>query len=321
MVAGWPDLLADDPTDWLLEEDNPSVRYYALRSLMELPDDDRQVVAAKQAIMQSGPVPVILAAQNDEGYWVKPGSGYSPKYTGSVWQIMFLARFAVDGSDERVARGCEYVLNHSMASNGGFSPYATPIPSTTIDCLNGNLIHAFYRLGWGHDERVQSAVTQLCRRIARKHFECTANAKLPCAWGAAKALLGLSAVPRAERSDEVKAAIEEGADFLLSRDLAVADYPCWERVSTVWQKFGFPLGYTSNVLEALGALSELGYGARPALHNAIKLVLSKQDWQGRWKMETSLNGKMWINIEARGQPSKWVTLQAVQTLKRVFGGN
>ena len=33
MVAGWPDFLVDDPTDWLLEEDNPSVRYLALRSL------------------------------------------------------------------------------------------------------------------------------------------------------------------------------------------------------------------------------------------------------------------------------------------------
>jgi hypothetical protein len=53
MVSGWPDFLADDPTDWLLEENNPSVRYHALRTLMELPEDDRQVVAAKRAIMES----------------------------------------------------------------------------------------------------------------------------------------------------------------------------------------------------------------------------------------------------------------------------
>jgi hypothetical protein len=38
-------------------------------------------------------------------------------------------------------------------------------------------------------------------------------------------------------------------------------------------------------------------------------------------METSLNGKMWADIEAKGKPSKWVTLQAVQMLKRVFGGD
>jgi hypothetical protein len=319
MVAGWPDFLADDPTDWLLEEDNPSVRYHALRSLMELPEDDRPVVAARRAIMESGPVPAILTAQHEEGYWAKPGTGYSPKYRGTVWQIMLLAHLAADGSEERVAQTCEYVLTHSIARNGAFS--VTGVPSAAIDCLNGNLIHAFYRLGWGRDERVQQAVQRLCAAISQKHFECAANAKLSCAWGAVKALLAFSAMPPEERTGDVKATIEETAAFLLSRNLAVADYPCPERVSSTWQKFGFPLSYSTNVLEALHVMSALGYGAQPALRDAIRLVLSKQDWQGRWKMESSLNGKIWVDIEARGKPSKWVTLQAVQTLKNVFGGN
>jgi len=321
MVAGWPDFLADDPTDWLLEEDNPSVRYHALRSLMELPGDDKQVVAARHAIMESGPVPVILAAQHEDGYWVKPGTGYRPKYQGTVWQLMLLAHLAADGSEERVARACEYVLTHSVAKNGAFSVSAVPIPSTTVDCLNGNLIHAFYRLGWGRDERVQQAVHQLCTAISRKQFECSYNQKLPCAWGAVKALLALSAVPPEARTGDVKAAIDEGAAFLLSRNLVVADYPCPERVSSTWLKFGFPLTYSTNVLEALHVMAELGYGSQLGLRDAIRFVLSKQDWQGRWKMESSLNGKMWVDIEARGKPSKWVTLRAVQTLKRVFGGN
>ena len=319
MVAGWPDFLADDPTDWLLEEDNPSVRYHALRSLMELPEEDRQVVAARRAIMETGPVPVILAAQHEDGYWSKPGTGYRPKYQGTVWQLMLLGHLAAEGSDGRVARACEYVLTHSRAKNDAFS--VTGVPSAAIDCLNGNLIHAFYRLGWGRDERVQQAVHRLCAAISEKHFECTANAKLPCAWGAVKAFLAFSAMPVEERTGDVKAAIEEGAAFLLSRNLVVADYPCPERVSSTWLKFGFPLSYSTNVLEALHVLSALGYGSQPALRDAIRFVLSKQDWQGRWKMESSLNRKMWVNIEAKGKPSKWVTLQAVQTLKRIFGGN
>lgn len=319
MVAGWPDLLADDPTDWLLEEDNPSVRYLALRSLLELPEENNQVAAAGRAIMKTGPVPVILAAQHDDGYWVKPGTGYLPKYQGTAWQIMFLAQLAADGSDKQVAKACEYVLTHGRAKNGAFS--VTGVPSVAIDCLNGNLIHAFYRLGWGQDERVQQAVGELCGAVSQKHFQCPANAKLPCAWGAVKALLAFSSIPAEERTAGVQAAIEEGVAFLLSRSLVVADYPCRERVSSNWLKFGFPLNYTSNVLEALHVMAELGYGAQPALRDAIRFVLSKQDWQGRWKMESSLNNKMWVNIEAKGQPSKWVTLQAVQTLKRVFGGN
>ena len=319
MVAGWPDFLADDPTDWLLEEDNPSVRYHALRSLVELPEDDRQVVAARRAIMEAGPVPVILAAQDEEGYWAKPGLGYGPKYQGTAWQVILLGLFGADGSDERVAKACEYVLNHSRAKNGAFS--VTGVPSAAIDCLNGNLIHAYYRLGWGQDARVQEVVRQLCGRIARKHFECAANSKQPCAWGAVKALRAFSAMPPEERVGDVKAAIHEATSFLLSRNLAVADYPYTERVNSTWFKFGFPTSYSTNVLEALQAMADFGYGARPELRDAIRLVLSKQDSQGRWKMEWSLNGKMWVDIEEKGKPSKWVTLQALQTLKRIFGGN
>ena len=319
MVSGWPDLLADDPTDWLLEDDNASVRYLALRSLMESPEDNRQVLAARRAIMETGPVPVILVAQHEDGYWSKPGTGYSPKYQGSVWQLMFLGHLAADGADERVAKACEYILTNSRAKNGAFS--VTGAPSVAIDCLNGNLIHAFYHLGWGHDERVQQAVHQLCAAISQKHFQCAANARLPCAWGAVKALLAFSALPPQERTDEVKAAVEEAAAILLSRNLVVADYPCAERVSSTWLKFGFPLSYSTNVLEALHVMAELGYGSQPILGDAIRFVLSKQDLLGRWKMESSLNGKMWANIEARGKPSKWVTLRAVQTLKRIFGGN
>lgn len=317
-MIGFSDFLNADPTDWLLEEDNPSVRYLTLRSIVEMPEDHRAVQQARREIMERGPVPAILEAQHPEGYWLKPGVGYSPKYKATIWQIKFLAQLAADGSDERVARGCEYVLSHSRARNGAFS--VTGVPSAAVDCLNGNLVHAFVTLGYGRDERVQEAVRALCKSISEKHFQCAANAKLPCGWGAVKALLAFTAIPPEERTAEVKSAIQEGADFLLSRNPAVADYPCWERVSSTWRKFGFPLGYSSNVLEALWVLAELGHGNSPALGDALKLVLSKQDAHGRWKMENSLNGKMWADIEAKGKPSKWVTLQAMQMLKRVYGG-
>ena len=31
--------------------------------------------------------------------------------------------------------------------------------------------------------------------------------------------------------------------------------------------------------------------------------------------ERTLNGKMWIDIEQKGQPSKWITLRALRVLK------
>ena len=331
-MSDWRRALNDDPLPWLLEPDpdNPGVRYFALRDLLDRPADEAQVQAARAAIMTTGPVPVILDAQYPDGYWIKPGGGYSPKYRSTVWQVHFLAELGADPADERVGRACEYLLSHSVASNGAFSARQKPVPSACIHCLNGNMIHALSCLGYAEDARVQTALDWEARAITGEdqfrylksgtsgpNFACSANQGQPCAWGANKAMQALLALSPEQRTPAVERAIEAGADFLLSRDPAVADYPYTERVSSTWFKFGFPLSYWSDVLETAAVLAELGYGDDPRLANALRMILSKQDAQGRWKLENALNGKMWADIEKKGRPSKWVTLRALCVLKRI----
>ena len=313
--------------DWLLEKDNPSVRHFAQKHLLDRSDDDAEVQSARRAIMRSDPIKKILAAQEPEGYWAKPGSGYAGKYRSTTWQILFLAELGADGRNRQIRRGCEYVLDHSQAVHGGFSAYANATPSGAIHCLNGNLIWALIALGYGDDERVQRAVEWLAGAntgddfdgwnaiVPGPGFRCGVNMGQPCAWGGVKALRALAHMPVAWQSPRVKKATTMAAEFLLSRDLAKADYPYTGRVSGEWFKFGFPLSYTSDVLEALLALGEAGYGRDPRLKNAIDLVLSKRDANGRWLMKHSLNGKMWTDIEKKGQPSKWITLRALHVLK------
>jgi len=317
-----------NPIDWLLEHDadNPGVRYFALAELLDRPAPDRAVVDAQRALMASGPVPAILAAQDPEGFWEKPGGGYSPKYRGTVWQIIFLGELGADPDDERVRRGCDYLLSYSIAKNGAFSVHQKPVPSGSIPCLNGNLLLALRRLGWADDPRAQAALDWQVRTVTGEidylrsgttgpDFACSANGRQPCGWGANKVMRALLAVPVDERTPATERAIQAGAAFLMSRDPAEADYPFTERVSSTWFKFGFPLSYWSDVLETTGVLVDAGYGGDPGLDHAIELILSKQDEQGRWGLENALNGKMWIDIETKGKPSKWVTLRALRVLK------
>ncbi len=328
----WRTLLKGDPLPWLLEPDpaNPGVRYFALRELLDRPEDDPEVLQARTAVMTTGPVPAILDAQYPSGYWVKPGSGYSPKYRASVWQIIFLAELGADPADERVRRGCEYLLSHAIAANGAFSVYQEPVPCGSVHCLNGNLLYALLRLGYADDPRVRAALNWQVQAITGEgemrylksgtsgpRFACSVNEGQPCAWGATKAMKALIAVPPHQRTPAVQRAIGVGAEFLLSRDPAVADYPYTGRVSSTWFRFGFPLSYWSDVLETTAVLVELDYGSDPRLANALWLILSKQDAQGRWKLENALNDKMWADIEEKGKPSKWVTLRALRVLKRV----
>ena len=205
--------------DWLLEKSDPGVRALALRDLLGAPADDRQLLAARRASVRASPVREILAAQAPEGYWVKPGPGYAPKYTGTVWQVIFLGQFAADGGDRRVRRAADYVLDHSRAPAGGFSASATP--GGLIHCLQGNLGAALLELGFGDDPRLRQALDWLARSITGEGiapntdktaevrylksansapgFVCSANNQRPCAWGAVPALDALRRVPPRRR--------------------------------------------------------------------------------------------------------------------------
>ena len=49
-LEGWKTVLKAAPTEWLPEPDNPSVRYFALRALMDYPECQPEVVEAKNAM-------------------------------------------------------------------------------------------------------------------------------------------------------------------------------------------------------------------------------------------------------------------------------
>lgn len=329
-MEAWRRALNGDPLPWLLEEEVPAVRQAALQRLLDEPSDAPKVRRARAAAMRSDPIAGILAEQHPDGYWVKPGPGYSPKYTSTVWSLMFLDQLGADGRDVRIGRACEYVLSHTQAKNGGFGLQGSP--STVVHCLNGNLLRALIGFGRLGDERVRAALDWQARSITGEGFDdfhrwatsgpgfrCGINGDLPCAWGAIKALRGLARVPPRRRTAIARRAIAEGTELLLSRDPAVADYPTDSKVSANWFKLGFPSGYVADVLQNLEALIELGHAKDPRLSNAIDLVLSKQDARGRWRNEYPYRRKTWVDMEPRGGPSRWVTLRACRVLRSALG--
>lgn len=338
----WRDKLRANPISWLLEPDTsqPAIRYFTLRDIIGQSESSSEVKDARAAIMYSGPVPVILAAQESSGYWDKAGPGYGPKYRGTQWAIIFLAQLGADGTDPRVLAGCEYVLSHALASNGSLSMNGTP--SGFVQCMAGNLGAALIDLGWSGDKRLQAALEWLAQTVTgdgvadsanrdnnKRYyrsgtqaplFACSANSGLPCAWGAIKAMLALSKLPSALQTQRMQSAIQQGIAFLLSRDPAVADYPfgMGNKPNSSWFKFGYPIGYITDVLQNLEVLTASGQAQDPRLAHALELVSSKQDKQGSWMLEYSYNGKTWVDIEKKGQPSKWVTLRALRVLKAAY---
>jgi hypothetical protein len=339
--VAWQEHLRGDPLEWLLSGEDPAVRAAALQCLLDRPSDDPDVVAARAAALDANPIRAILDAQRPDGAWVKPGPGYSPKYSATVWQVTFLDQLGADAADSRVRRACEYVLDFTQTSSGGFGAFGggarstRPAPSLAIHCLHGNLLRALIGFGYLDDPRVQAAIAWAAAAITGEGaityyrsgtsgpgFACGANERRPCAWGAVKQVLALARIPAADRGPAVARAIEVGAAFLLSTDPAEAAYP-WPSYSSgpsrSWFKLGFPSGYVTDVLQNLEALTAAGRARDPRLAHAVAWLESRQDADGRWKNQYAYNGKTTVDFERQGQPSRWVTLRACTVLRAVHG--
>jgi hypothetical protein len=319
--------------DWLLEPQDIGVRYLALRDLMHA--DPRELDTACKKAHTEGPIAFVLAKMDKDGWWAKPGPGYSPKYTSTAWSIMLLAQLGADiGADARIEKACSYLLEHNLANERHFTINGNS--SGTVDCLQGNLCGALMDLGCC-DPRLDKAFEWMARSVTGEgvapmtdkmapvryyvakcgpNFACGYNDNKSCAWGTAKVMLAFSRLPKAKRTPLIDRAIKVGVDFMFSKDPAEADYPGGyaAKPSGNWWKFGFPVFYITDILQIVEAMVGLEYGKDPRLARALNLVREKQDSNGRWALEYDYTGKTWVDFGPKKQPNKWVTLRALRVL-------
>jgi hypothetical protein len=316
--------------DWLLEEDDPSVRYLALRDLLGMKEGEAEVMEAKARIMEAGPVPRILDKQRSEGHWGRPEDFYrNSKYKGTVWNLILLAELCADPEDERVRAACEFVLDWSQErSSGGFSCTGSAeeggSKAQVISCLTGNMCFALARLGYADDPRVKRAARWLTIYMRYEHAS-QAPREWPynyercwrdhtCRSGAVKSLKGLAEIPSSMRTADMGRTIEQGAEFLLSQHI-IYDGPGSRRVARPeWLWLGFPLMWNSDLLEVLDILTTLGYQDE-RMHDAQMALISKRGPDDRWLQENRFKGRFVVPLERNGRPSKWVTLRALRVLE------
>jgi hypothetical protein len=339
----WKKLLKADPTEWLLEPDDPGVRYLALRDIVE--DGDKEIKVARAKAHREGPIATILDNMAPEGYWVGPGHVYAPKCQGTVWSIISLAQLGASfEEDKRVGTACAYLLDHAMSRGGQFS--STGEAWKTFNCLQGNMVTSLMDLGC-KDNRLDVACEWTARTVtgeglplkvtgeglavaerssAGLHslsyvtgplFACRSTQH--CAWAGAKVMMAFSRLQVERRSALIERAIEAGVKYFFSADPATADFP-GEMASVPdsrWWKFHFPV-IGMDILQIAEALTALGYGSDPRLANTLDLIRRKQDEDGRWLLEKNYGywHKWWVNYGSSGKPNKWVTLRALRVLKQ-----
>ena len=318
---------------WLLEENQPSIRYRTLTELMHRPSSDPEVREARKKITEVGWAADILAERNPAGWWVRETNHYQPKYITTNWKLLVLSDLGLTRENPAIRESVELWTRMRPIPKGEPGQH---VPGSFHHCGTGNATRAMIRFGYADDPRVREALDWLVMTAnPRGGWSCFSSAHRPATGRTLDSWEGLSAlaeVPRAERSAAMQRSIELGAEFFLERELHNQGerYPPWYR-------FHYPVHYYYDILVGLEILTKLGYGSDPRLRYGLSLLEEKRRPDGRWNLDavhpdvkgSSLEARWetWFKahpkdrfipfgLETPGSPSKMITLRALLVLDR-----
>jgi len=314
--------------DWLLEDDQPSVRYYTLTDLLDRPDADPEARAARARIPRAGWASDLLARQGPSGFWERrePRTAkeylyflWFPEFSATIWSAIVLGDLGLTSADPRIRRLADRLFEYKLGLSSMINLYHEEM------CAVGNTARTLTRFGYGDDPRVRRLYDWILDD-QRPDGGWNCSQGTPGTLERWEPLAALAALPRSQRSHRMEDAIARGAEFYLARRLyrEGARYPPWFR-------FHYPNHYFYDLLVGLDLLTRLGYQDDPRLGLALKVLRSKRRRDGSWAIDRAnpdapasllhLHVKKVrpLQLEPPGRPSKWVTLSVLRVLKRVEG--
>jgi hypothetical protein len=348
--------LDDETLNWLLSEENPPVRYLTLTRILGKSLRSHKVRDAKSKLPEYGPTKKILA-QRDR-FW-KKGEYLYQKYRGGHWQVIFLGEFLAPRDCPGVEHGVEFILSSVKSFFGGPWYGIHCLNSNVLRALvaMGFGREPQVREGLEHVAREtvdfqgvpcpiadwsiyptcrmtlpkvllamtclpEKERTRTMRRAARICVDRLLEQEV-CRYVSPHArefVNHWASLPDAPKSPsgktEKRTAIREIKQAFVSQKGGLGEL----KDKPSWLRFGFPLHYNSDTLEAMVALAQAGAPKRsPRVKHALETILSRRREDGRWNMEFSLNGKMIANVERLGRPSRWITYRALYALQHFRG--
>ncbi len=303
--------------DWLLEADQPAVRYFVLKDLLDRPDTDTEVRFARSQIAERGWGREILDRQKKEGYWESRESLYGPKYTASNWMALVLSDLGLTLSDPRVERAAQLFFHDWLGDD---------VPKETEICVLGNLTRFLTRFGYAEHEKVKGLfdlIVELQKEDGGWHCWESETGTLDC-W---EGLGAYASLPRSLWTRSIKRSAERGAEFYLERKLLNEG----TRYSP-WYRLHYPNHYYYDVLVGLDTVTALGFAGDKRLGPALRVLEEKRSSGGTWAIEAAhpdlARGAKYkmkrvpapFQLEGVGEPSKWITMKSLRVLKRVSEG-
>ena len=292
----------------------------------------RELEASRRAVASAGWAADILARQEPGGYWVDGDNLYRPKYLSTNWMLLILSDLGLTRDDPRIARASRMWMKRFSARDGGFDTSKKGGAKYGHLCITGNTARALVKFGYEDHPRVRRAFQWFVKSQAELGgWSCFNYGSHPRgrnldSW---EPLSAFAVYPRQKWTRGMKAAVERGCEYYLSRELSKqgASYAPWFR-------FHYPCHYYYDILVGLDFMTALGYTDDKRMGLAISHLKKKRRKDGRWNLDAVHpdldNDGKWPDwweqhrdrfhpfaLEEVGQPSKMITLRALTVLKRL----
>ena len=326
-----------DVIDWLLDSD-PAIRWQVMRDLTETPAD---IVAAERArVAAEGWGAQLLSLQQQHGQWAAGTPAFSsekaakwwnslgagqqgtlfPEWTSTTWSLALLMAFGAEPGNPATRRAVDLVRDNVRWEHDN-EPF---FDGEVEPCINGRAVAlgSYFGVdvapvaerllgeqmadgGWNCEQENGSTRgsfhTTICVLEGLLAYELAAGGGLP----------------------RVAEARHRGEEYLLERRmfrrLSSGEAIAYDRTTeapAAWTQFSFPTYWHYDVLRGLDYLRSAGVTPDKRATEAIELVRSRQDADGRWPTENPHPGRLYFAMDdGEGKPSRWNTLRAMRALR------
>jgi hypothetical protein len=310
---------------WLLDGD-PSIRWQVMRDLTTAPA--AEIAAERARVATEGAGARLLALQEADGRWA--GAAWNRGWNSTMHVLMLLRDFGLDPDSDQARRAVVRVRD-GVTWKGCGPPAcdANPFFAGEVEpCINGQVC----AVGAYFGEDVGGLVGRLlAEQLPDGGWNCEAeNGSTRSSFNTT--ICVLEALAEHERCVGSRAEVTEarlrGQEYLLERRLfrrrSTGEVIAYDRKGgpgdggghPAWTRFAFPTWWHYDVLRALEYLRRASVAPDERMTEAIDLVASRQDEDGRWPLEVVYPGAMPVAIdEGEGRPSRWNTLRALRVLK------
>ena len=306
----------DKVIQWLLEGD-PAIRWQVLRDVVEAAASS--VARERRKVAREGWGSRLLARQDPQGTWAgglsSDGGLYSPKWISTTYTMLLLRDFGLPSTNRQARKACPLLLDQGLQRDGGINYGWRGRSETCITEMVLSILSSFEHV----DDRLDTIADYLLdQQMADGGWNCRRDlgATHSSVHTTISVLEGLRHYEfhRRRKVGALRAAQRRGREFLLVHRL-FRSHRTGAIIKPIFIRFSFPPRWHYDILRALDYFQAVNAPRDPRLAEAIEIVRSTRDDDGRWPLQNCYKGKTYFELERLGEPSRWNTLRALRVMK------